>query len=163
MSYGLKSKQIEIESPRVKEAYEACLKTPADREDSFSQLIDILNKEGEIARLSEKAELRYLLDSSDFYRCLNSTMIIPVDGEFIINDASVSKYPPYPESDKYSFTPENIRNAFLDNFTPQMFKDGILRYLPVLDKCIHGREDPRKFDRPLKKEVLIEYAGIIEK
>jgi hypothetical protein len=113
----------------------------------YSALIDPMQEDKVLRYHASESCLDCVFSSEDFYRHIPGIGVFLRDDRFEIVDRSNCGFPDYLKAVRYDLTDQNVRKAFPNNFTPQMFQNGVLRFIRRLDDVFVHSVDPKKFDR----------------
>mgnify|MGYP001558650383 FL=1 len=112
---------------------------------SFNPLIDEMHRDDVLKSFAAESCLETIVDTEDFYQYLTGTKVVFTDGRFEIYESLdfIDSIPAY----KHNLNDANVKRVFPDNFTPEMFRNGILDYIVSLDKVFNKSIDSKKFER----------------
>ena len=126
-NYKFKSEELEALSGEYARA-----------DDSLEVLVNRLQNDERLKKFASESELDCVMNTEDFYKYLRGTSIILENGKFIIYNASGCGFPDYVRAQVYELTAISVEKNF-PCFTPQMFKEGMQRYIKILRVRSYGK------------------------
>lgn len=108
----------------------------------------IMGELKDLRDIADKSGVELVFDTSDFYKYLRGNSVRYNKEGFYILDTGVCGFPDYLKAEKYSLTKENFKKVFPDNFTSEMFREGVLDYIKKIDEASTGG-GPSKYERKL--------------
>lgn len=155
----------QIKSNHLSKIYKTYRKMNFGKDNNFDGIINTIKNDELFNMACDMSKVDCIVDNGDFAGYLKKvSLTYNIKNGFKIYDSSLCGFPEYMPLMEFPLNNENIEKVFNGNFTPDVFKFLILRYIKKMDNILTKKEDASKYKmKPLKSGFELLYDEAVKR